>query len=427
MFSEKNAGYFLILPAFLLIMLIAVWPVARSFWISMYDVRLNDPSKTEMHSNYSIDMERYVGTINILQNVLQFETQNAEGPAKEEVGKILTGIKQVKEQLNQQKAVNERYEQVDKLLYDFKPVPEEIKYAEVDNKLANSIQQELSATAENLDKLKAQNALKRPDDPIGLVKAFQGSFIQPNFVGLSHYKFFLTDLRMWASIGNTAIFTVFSVTVEMLLGLTIALLINQQFIGRGLVRAAILIPWATPTAISGMIWAYLYNGQSGIVAKWLADLGLISDMGQLMSTKGGAMFSVILADVWKTTPFIALLLFAGLQTINGSLYEAAQVDGATRRQQFFQITLPLLKSSILVSLLFRTLDAFRVFDLIYVLTGGGPANSTETISMYAYKTMFAQLNFGEGSALSVIVFICIAIICMGYVKLFGSDVLKRGV
>ncbi len=207
----------------------------------------------------------------------------------------------------------------------------------------------------------------------------------------------------------------------------IALLINQPFKGRGLARAAILIPWATPTAISGMIWSYMYDGQSGIFAKWLTDLGIISDMGMLMSTKAGALFAVIFADVWKTTPFIALLLFAGLQTIPDSLYEAAQVDGATKWQRFFRITLPMLKSTILVALLFRTLDAFRVFDLIYVLTGGGPANSTESISIYAYKTMFAQLNFGAGSALSVIVFLCIAIICMIYVKILGSDIIaKRG-
>jgi multiple sugar transport system permease protein len=135
------------------------------------------------------------------------------------------------------------------------------------------------------------------------------------------------------------------------------------------------------------------------------------------------MFSVIVADVWKTTPFMALLLFAGLQTIPHSLYEAAQVDGASRAQQFFRITLPMLKSTLLVSLLFRTLDAFRVFDLIYALTGGGPANSTETISILAYKTMFAQMSFGEGSALAVIVFLCVALISIGYIKILGADLL----
>ena len=120
---------------------------------------------------------------------------------------------------------------------------------------------------------------------------------------------------------------------------------------------------------------------------------------------------------------MALLLFAGLQTIPQSLYEAAEVDGASKTQQFFRITLPLLKSSILVALLFRTLDAFRVFDLIYALTGGGPANSTETISVFAYKTMFAQMSFGEGSALAIIVFICVALISIGYIKILGADLI----
>jgi multiple sugar transport system permease protein len=147
-------------------------------------------------------------------------------------------------------------------------------------------------------------------------------------------------------------------------------------------------------------------------------------MGSLLTTKAGAMFSVIFADVWKTTPVMALLLFAGLQTIPQSLYEAAEVDGASKFQQFFRITLPMLKSSILVALLFRTLDAFRVFDLIYALTGGGPANSTETISIYAYKTMFAQMSFGEGSALAVVVFLCVALISIGYIKILGADLIS---
>lgn len=138
------------------------------------------------------------------------------------------------------------------------------------------------------------------------------------------------------------------------------------------------------------------------------------------------MFAVIFADVWKTTPFMALLILAGLQTIPKSLYEAAEVDGAGRIQQFFKITLPMLRTTILVALLFRILDAFRVFDLIYVLTGGGPANATETISVYAYKTMFAQMNFGAGSALAVIVFLCIAIISVLFVKLLGRDLISDG-
>lgn len=136
------------------------------------------------------------------------------------------------------------------------------------------------------------------------------------------------------------------------------------------------------------------------------------------------MAAIILADVWKTTPYMALLLLAGLQTIPRTLYEAAEVDGANKIQTFIKITLPMLKSAILVALLFRTLDAFRVFDLIYVLTGGGPANRTESISVYAYKVLFAQQNFGEGAVLSVIVFISVAIISTLFIKIIGSDLFE---
>ena len=149
-------------------------------------------------------------------------------------------------------------------------------------------------------------------------------------------------------------------------------------------------------------------------------------MSDLLSSPAGAMFSTIFADVWKTTPYMALLLLAGLQTIPASLYEAASIDGAGKWKQFINITLPLLKTSILVALLFRTLDSFRVFDLVYALTGGGPANSTEVISLMAYKVMIGQTNFGAGSALAVIVFICVAIISIAFIKFLGKDLLGEG-
>src|SRR5699024_11141602 len=165
------------------------------------------------------------------------------------------------------------------------------------------------------------------------------------------------------------------------------------------------------------MWRFLYDGQSGIIAHSLDVLNIIPGTSWLLSTGTGGMFSIILADVWKTTPYMALLILAGLYTIPQNLYEASSVDGAKKFQLFFKITLSLLKSSILVALLFRTLDDFRVFDIIYVLTGGRPANSPESISVYAYKTRFAQQNFGEGATLSVIVFLCVALISFIYVKL----------
>src|SRR5699024_1027543 len=175
----------------------------------------------------------------------------------------------------------------------------------------------------------------------------------------------------------------------------------RAFKGRGFVRASVLIPWAVPTAVAAMMWGFLYDGQSGIVAHYLEVLHIIPGASWLLSTGSGGLFSIILADVWKTTPYMALLLLL-----------------------FFIITLPLLKSSSLVALLFITLDAFRVFDLIYVLTGGRAANSTESISVYAYKVLFAQQNFGEASTLSVNVFLCVAFISFIYVKLIGSDLFE---
>jgi len=316
----------------------------------------------------------------------------------------------------------ERWEEVNRLLDAFQPVPPNLKTVDLDRDEAERVK----ATLRDVEKTLAQidpAKLQRPNDVTGLLSGISGALIEPNFVGFAHYTRFLHEPRLWMALWNTTVFTVVSVSLELVLGLGIALLINRSFKGRGLVRAAVLIPWAIPTVISALMWKFLYDGQNGIVAKLFAEIGIIDNMATLLTTKWGAMFAVIFADVWKTTPFMALLLLAGLQTIPQSLYEAAEVDGASRIQQFFRITLPLLKPTILVALLFRTLDAFRVFDLIYVLTGGGPANSTETISIYAYKTMFAQLNFGAGSALSVIVFLCVALISIFYIKLLGANVL----
>ena len=230
----------------------------------------------------------------------------------------------------------------------------------------------------------------------------QGSVLSSNFVGLQNYTDYLFNGRTWTALTNTTFFTIVSVGAELIIGLGVALLINRAFKGRGIVRASVLVPWAIPTAVAAMMWSYLFDGQSGIVAHYMAAIGLISDPGTLLTTASGSMFSIIFADVWKTTPYMALLLLAGLQTIPNTQYEAAEVDGAGSIQKFFFVTLPLLKSAILVALLFRTLDAFRVFDLIYVLTGGGPANATESISVFAYKILFEQQNFGAGSALSVV-------------------------
>jgi len=231
------------------------------------------------------------------------------------------------------------------------------------------------------------------------------------FVALKNYMFLLKDERFWNALKNTIYFTGISVMAELLLGLMIAIFLNRPFRGKGIVRAIVLIPWAIPTVVSAKMWEWIYNPDFGILNYILREN--INWLGSPFWAINAAIFM----DVWKTTPFAVLLFMAGLKLIPRELYQAAKVDGASDIQIFINITLPLLKPIVLVVLLFRTLDAFRVFDAIYVLTGGGPGNSTETLSIYAYKTLFQTLQFGYGSALSVVVFLCIGIISLFYVRM----------
>jgi len=235
------------------------------------------------------------------------------------------------------------------------------------------------------------------------------------FVGLENYLFLLNDDRFWNALKNTVYFTSVSVSLELLFGLSIALLLNRSFRLRGLVRAVVLIPWAIPTVVSAKMWEWIYNPDFGILNY------LIGTQINWLGSSFWAMNAAIFMDVWKTTPFVAILLMAGLQNIPQELYQAGKVDGAGRRSLFVRITLPLLKPVILVVLIFRTLDAFRVFDAVYVLTGGGPANTTETLSIYAYKVLFQTLQFGYGSTLSVVVFLCVGAISIFYMRLLSRE------
>lgn len=245
------------------------------------------------------------------------------------------------------------------------------------------------------------------------------------FVGFHHYATVSTDPRFWASLWNTLYFTFFSVLLELVLGFLIALLINRSFRGRAIVRASVLVPWAIPTAVSAMMWKFMFNDQLGVINDILVKVGILDQYIAWLGTRETALWSIIVTDVWKTTPFMALLILAGLQVIPADIYEAAKVDGATRFQQLMRITMPLVKPAILVALMFRTLDAFRVFDVVLVMTGGGPANSTETLSMYAQTTLMRYLDFGKGSALAVITFICVMLISFFYIKLLGVSRDKR--
>lgn len=239
------------------------------------------------------------------------------------------------------------------------------------------------------------------------------------FVGLGNYAEILGDRRFWEAMLHTAFFTLVTVVLELGLGLFLALAMNRAFRGRGLVRAAVLVPWAIPTVVAALLWRFLFDSQAGVANAVLTGIGVLDEPVVWFVRTATAWVPVLLADVWKTTPFVALLLLAGLQGINPAVYEAAAVDGAGPWRQLWRITLPLLKPAVLVALIFRTLDAFRVFDLIYVLTGGGPGTATEPIALYAFNALFANLRFGYGAALSVIVFAVTFLLAVLYIRGLG--------
>jgi len=247
------------------------------------------------------------------------------------------------------------------------------------------------------------------------------------FVGLSNYTEALTDSRFWAALGHTALFTVGTVTLEVLLGLFLALSLHRAYRGRGLVRTVVLLPWAIPTVVAALLWAFLFDSQAGIVNAVLIDTGAMDAAAPFVwfTHSVGAWVPVILADVWKMTPFVTLLLLAGLQNIDAALYEAAALDGASPWQQFVHITLPLLKPALVVVLIFRTLDAFRVFDLVFVLTRGGPGTATEPITLYAFTALLNYLRFGYGSALSVLIFLVTFLLALFCLRVMGANLTGR--
>ncbi|MGB3508760.1 MAG: sugar ABC transporter permease [Microcoleaceae cyanobacterium] len=232
-----------------------------------------------------------------------------------------------------------------------------------------------------------------------------GTELEPVFSGLTNYGRMLSDGRFWQSLWNTTIFTAISIFLELILGMGIALVLDKSFRGRGFVRTVGLIPWSLPTAVMGLAWAWIFNDQFGIVNDLLLRLGLIQTNITWLGEPVRAMLAMIIADVWKTTPFISIILLAGLQSISSDLYEAHAIDGANPIQSFRQITIPLLMPQIVIALLFRFAQAFGIFDLVQVMTGGGPAGATETVSIYIYATVRRYLDFGYGASLVVVTFL----------------------
>jgi len=232
------------------------------------------------------------------------------------------------------------------------------------------------------------------------------------YVGLDNFVALLADPDWWRAVVNTLFFTAVSVTIEVCLGFAIALTLNARFPARGALRAAVLIPWAIPTVVSAKMWAWMLQDVYGVINALLLKLGIISTPVAWTASPHLAMVALIAVDVWKTTPFVALILLAGLQLLPADLFEAARVDGASTLTQFFRITLPLMKPAMAVAVIFRILDAMRIFDLVYVLTGNN--QQTMTMAVYARQQLIDFQDFGKGSAAATLLFLVIALITVIY-------------
>lgn len=237
------------------------------------------------------------------------------------------------------------------------------------------------------------------------------------FVGFLNYGYLLTDPEWWNAVWNTMVFASISVTLETVFGLGIALALDAHFRGRGLLRAAVLIPWAIPTVVSAQMWGWMFHDVFGVINEVLKILGLISEPIAWTASPDTALIAVIMVDVWKTTPFMALLLLAGLQMLPNECYESAKVDGVHPLRVFFKVTLPLLKPALMVAIIFRVLDALRIFDLIYVMSGNN--KDTMSMSVYARQQLVDFQDVGYGSAAATCLFLIIAIFTVVYLTLGG--------
>ena len=249
------------------------------------------------------------------------------------------------------------------------------------------------------------------------------TFLPRRFIGLGNYLSLGADPGFWQSLRFTVLFTLVSVPLELALGLAFALLLEHPTSTRGFLRAGVLLPWAIPAAVSGRVFELIYNVQYGVANALVTGIGLSEGPVHWLGTSAGAFLALVAADAWKTTPFVAILLLAGLSAIPEDLYRQAEVDRAGPFQRFSRVTLPLLRPVLVVALLFRTIDSLRVFDLVFVLTGGGPGGSTTSLSMYGYR-FFVGGDFGYGSAVSVVLFLLALILSLLYLRAsrFGREI-----
>jgi len=391
--------FLFVLPLLLLVSVFSLYPIVSSFVYTLFDYQTNKQDKNALYTGAMLNASLYTEDCDYLTYYLGKDEAAVDATDQQ----TLTDLKQT---FTDQKTLYGSTEKTITLSAD----------------TGNNITALLAQTRQTINTL----AQKYPDLRIvnkgpQLLDEMQTCLITSNYIGFSNYTRLFQDTRFGQATGNTFIFTLISVSVELVLGMALALVMNKAMRGIGLVRTTALIPWAIPTAVSALIWCYLYDGTSGVVAMIFTRLGIIASPQLLLTTAGGTMFSAILADVWKTTPYMALLLLAGLQVIDQGLYESSAIDGASAVKTFTRITLPLLKPSMLVALLFRTLDAFRVYDLIAVLTKGTP----ETLSIYAYKMMIGQSNYGYGSVIVVAMFALVALIAFVYVKILGAELIHE--
>ena len=405
---DKHAGYILIIPAVIFIVLFSIAPIVGSLRYAFFDMQLNDQSKNDMYLKANVNLALNQETINYLRYYLDIDLDSVEKEGTiAKIDEIKTDIDDLENYIADEVSTS-----------DLKAI---VQVSKENQDILIDKQANIVSSLESLYNM--EDEFYSPEDTIAVASEFETSIIKSNFVGADNFIKVIGDKRVQSTLKFTLIFTLISVFLELIFGLFLALIMNRPFKGRSLVRTFSLIPWAIPTSVAALMWSYLYNGSSGIISNIFSTIGLISSPAAMLNSSSNALWAIVLADVWKTTPYMALLLLGGLQVIPNSLYESSSLDGATKFQQFRYITLPLLKPSIFVALLFRTLDAFRVFDLIYVLTGGGPGGSTESLSVYAYKVMFSQTRFGYGSAMVLIMALVVGIIAFVYIKALGVDLI----
>jgi ABC-type sugar transport system permease subunit len=243
------------------------------------------------------------------------------------------------------------------------------------------------------------------------------------FIGLANYMSLATDARFWGSLAHTVLFVVVTVSLELVLGLALALGLDAMRRARAAARVILLLPWAVPTVVAALVWRFMFEGRTGLASSLLTRTGMTDEPVAWLVGERTAWIPLILSDVWKTTPFVALLLLAGLQSIPGDVREAARLDGAGPWRSFVSITLPLLVPALVVAGLFRTLDALRVFDLVYVLTNGGPGTATESISLYTFDQLLQNLRFGLGSAAAMVTFALAFVVALVWIRISSRHVL----